>query len=139
MNLMKRLFALALFSSFVLSACVPDELGPEEIQSTQAALDDPWNPGGTSCSIASTPPGVGPLINGSMNGDGECCGVALCLDEESCGTDYGEYIRACYSCYAFDCLLGEPPLTSDEDEDWWEDWGGTLPPVYNPRNGANAP
>jgi hypothetical protein len=138
---MKKFFALALAPLFALPACVTDELGAEEIESAEAALDnDPFEPL-FRCSMVDTPGQYGPLINGTTSTDGapgkefSCCGEALCLDKEFCGNDYGEYVKACLDCDFFGCLLG------DDAEPAGGSGGGGLgggihPPIYNPPGGG---
>jgi hypothetical protein len=118
---MKRLFALALASLFALPACVADELGPEEIEVVEAAVDNnPFEPD-PNCHI----PGEG-IINGTRDGIW-CCGMKICNDRELCGEYYGDYIEACGACDWYECVPGSGTESGG---------GGIRPPIYNPPGGG---
>jgi hypothetical protein len=135
---MKRLLVMALSSLLALPACVTDELSPEEIEGVEAALDDRFEPD-LSCHVPDF--GGKSIVSGTMGSDGWCCGVTLCSDRESCGEDYGKFVEACADCGFFDCHSGsssEPDGGSGGGSGPIGGWG-TIPPIYNPGGGANAP
>jgi hypothetical protein len=129
---MKKLFALALAPLFVLPACVADELGPEEIEVVEAAVDNnPFEPDPT-CHVAGTD-FTRPIVNGRRDVEGYegwCCGESLCDDRNTCGDDYGKYTPSCAACNFFECIPGS------STEPGGGTGGGTRPPIYNPPGGG---
>jgi hypothetical protein len=101
---MHKALALALAVSAALPACRSSEGAREEIEVIYAQQDNshPWD--GNPCYVFGRL-----LIDGKMSGDW-CCGLELCVDEES--ESYGEYLETCYNCEAWDdgiqCMGGEP-------------------------------
>lgn len=97
--------------SILLAAC-SEESAPEAFDDTVLHHSPPDEGQGTpatgeSCHVDETA-----VIDGTMTVDNQCCGVAVCLDRDTCGDDFGSWEKACSNCDEYRCEAGLVPSSS---------------------------